>query len=181
MYDSADAAVTLFTGAEPLTAVLWPGDAKAPAATLAASWSDAAAGQVVLTIAAASIAALAPQPYPVLVTCVGGDGLTRELWRGWLDVLAGPGSAAAVPVYGSFADMLTYCGGWIRQLLTPDSTDGFLAERGRRPDVSRRDHPRPLAAVQRGDAARPALGRGLVHRAQAPDPWLMGELADGSS
>lgn len=89
-----------YTGAEVLTARLWAGDDRAPAATLTAAWDPDLAGnpasvtspRILLTVAKATVQAVTPATYflQVLIgdTPVLPDGSTFEL-------LPGPGAAAA--------------------------------------------------------------------------------------
>jgi hypothetical protein len=178
VFDATEAAVTEFTGSEPLTALIWPGDQEAPAATLSAVWTDAATGSITLTVAASAIASLAVQPWPIVITVLY-EGRTFEVWRGWLDVLAGVGAEAAIPVYGSFADMILYSGDWVKQLLTVDSTSGFAVQRGRarsRLEEIILARWRPWVPGMHRDLLD---GIGWYTLPEAPDPCLMAYLAAG--
>lgn len=99
-----DTAVTIFTGADTLTASVWPGDDIAASFTPTVAWVVAASGTATLTILGASTAALASGSYKlsVSVTVSGAKYLIHE---GTLTLTAVAGSGTQGTVYCTFDDM----------------------------------------------------------------------------
>jgi hypothetical protein len=178
--DGSGADVTTFTAADIPTASLWLGDSEAAAATPSATWIQTAAPasiRLAVTPADASNPALAVQPYPLEVW-VAHAGAQLLAWEGWLDVLpASGGTAAALPVYGSFLDMLDVAGPWIKDLLFAGGSAGFVRQRARarsRLDeiILARWRPRQL-----GTRLDLSLGLGGFWLPEAQNPTLAGYLA----
>lgn len=119
-----------FSSGDTLAAVIWEGGDSAALATPSVSWISATAGTIKLTFAASDTSSLAIQPYPVRVTVTHGSR-SLPAWQGWLDLTDSPGSSATLPVYCSFADMISYGGQWVKELITTTDRAGFLVERNR--------------------------------------------------
>lgn len=120
-----------FVGSDTLAAVAWDGGDGATLATFGATWIDASAATIKLSVRASDTTPLEAQPYPVRVT-VTKSGRSLVAWEGWIDLSPSPGSTAAKATYGSYADMVQYGGPWLRDLLVSGtSRAGFVDERAR--------------------------------------------------
>jgi hypothetical protein len=113
------------------SAILWAGGPSAILARPSAAWDTADRVAVVVTVAAADLAGLESQPYPlrVLVSEAGDD--PESVFDGWLEVLDAPATGSApTPVYGNYSELIRHGGSRLAQFLTADQLAGFLAERG---------------------------------------------------
>jgi hypothetical protein len=129
LQDDQGKTITTFTGGEPLTAVLWPGENLPVSATLAASWITPASGTVKLTISAAAIAGMTAGIYRVRVD-INVSGRIFPVFNGTIELEASPGTATAPAVYCSLQDMLDHAS-WLEDL--QDQTAhlaGFAKQRG---------------------------------------------------
>lgn len=118
-----------YVGTETLEAIVWAGDDQSALATLTPTWADATAGEVSLTIPAATTAALDPAAYTISLTVVSAS-VKYEGWRAWLRVESGPGSADAPAVWCSYDDMLRFAS-WLDQIQGESDTAGFAEQRAR--------------------------------------------------
>jgi hypothetical protein len=169
--------VTTFSGSDVPTAKIWPGDSEAAIDTPTVTWIQTAApASLNLTITPTDTAALEVQPYPI-EAWVAHSGQNLLVWRGWLDVSASSGSAAAPAVYSTFGDMLDVAGDWIKDLLFRSGTAGFLRQRARArsylEDVLLARY-RPQQLGYRPDIS---LGYGWWTLPEAPNQVLRGYLA----
>ena len=117
-------------GVSGLSATIWAGDDQPPLATEAVAVTLASAGLVLLKVAAADTLTIGSAgTYSVRVAYTTPDGHTLEGWRGNLQLVASPGSAAAPAVYCSRADMAEVAA-WIDRMqdLAQDQA-GFAAQR----------------------------------------------------
>jgi hypothetical protein len=178
--DSSGAQVATFTAGDIPTASLYKGDDEAAACAPSVAWVQTSApASLALTVtpADATAPALAAQPYPLEVWIAHG-GQQLLAWEGWLDLLpASGGTAAALPVYGGFADMLDVAGPWIKDLLFAGGSAGFVRQRARarsRLDevILRRWRPRQL-----GYRLDLTLGLGGFWLPEAQNPTLASYLA----
>lgn len=118
-----------YSPGDAVSAVVWDGADGPILASPAATWDTSDCLAIDFLVAATDLAPLEAQPYPIRLL-VGSGSTLASVWDGWIDVLMRPGSGAAVPVYGSYQDILRYCGSRVAQFLTADQRAGFLTERG---------------------------------------------------
>lgn len=136
--ETADYALTLsaeggsppgYTGAELLTAELWPGDDQPVLAELQAVWRDPP-DEITVTISAAvlSAAGVTPALYPCRVRLTAA-GRVSTIARFQLCLRPAPAAAAPPRVACSLEDMLTLAP-WLNSLQSsPGHQAGFLAQR----------------------------------------------------
>lgn len=127
--DAGGDPVTTYTSAATLAATVWPGDDRLASFSPTAAWTDAPAGTLTLTFAAAHTAALEPGEYPVLLAITAG-GLTAQQVVATLRIRSAPGTAVAPPVYGTYDEMLVYAP-WLGRLQAASDQAGFREQRAR--------------------------------------------------
>jgi hypothetical protein len=167
----------VFTGDEVMEGVIWAGEDQASAASFSAGWAgsidgnpDAIGNPVVgMTVTAGAISSLSPGIYEFRVTIPATD---TEIYRGQIDLRAGPGTATAPAVYASRKDLLDLVP-WMEQLQGSSDMAGFVEQRALArswlEDVIHAHAPRGFA----GDQLVAPLGSAWLGRGQ----WLADELA----
>jgi hypothetical protein len=115
--DDSGSAITTYTGSATLDASVWGGDDLYESFDATATWVDAAAGTIRLTLAKADTATLEPGVYQVLLS-ITASGVTSSRPVLLLNMLAGPGSTVALTKYGSYDGMLGIAGSTLPNLLT---------------------------------------------------------------
>ncbi len=115
-----------YTGDESLTCVVWPGEDRAASATLPASWNDGPTGKISIEFPLDVMGDLAIGRYQGVVQLADSSTLLAAFA---LVVVAGPGSAEAPKVYGTYQDLLDELP-WLTQLQS-DANDqtGFADAR----------------------------------------------------
>jgi hypothetical protein len=114
----------VYTGSEPLSCSLWPGDDRAQAASLAATWEDAPAGKVRVEIPSATTIGLAVGAYKGAVTLTA---TARDVAYFRLEVESSPGSAAEPKAYHTYADLTAELP-WVGKLANPNQDQSGFAE-----------------------------------------------------
>jgi hypothetical protein len=123
--DSSGNPFTGYTGSEGLTGTVRAGRDSTPIFSLSPAWLDASAGTISLAIAGSDTASVDPGRYLVQLALADGSA---DLYEGFLEVAYSAGSAAALPTYGAFADMLDRAP-WIEKLQRPTDLAGFARQR----------------------------------------------------
>lgn len=119
-----------FLSSDMLAADLWAGQDQPILLPMDAPvWLDPAAATYQLAIQNLQSAGLTPSTYQVQVTVIR-SGRTVTVGRLRLVVEPTAGTAAAIPVYGSYRQLLTYAP-WVNKILADEDESGFLTERGR--------------------------------------------------
>jgi hypothetical protein len=118
-----------FSAGDTLASVVSAGQDQPSVLTPPAIWLDAVAATYRVSFSNAQTAALLPEIYRMMTTASRG-GRSAVIGNVRLEVLSAAGSAASIPVYGTYADMLLYCS-WIGDLQDDSDEAGFLGQRGR--------------------------------------------------
>ncbi len=127
--DSTGAAITTYTGSEPLSATVWAGDDQAPLFSPTVSWVSAAAGTTNIAIASAQTLGMTPGKYRVLASLTDSTGAKRCFYEAVLDLTYAPGSATPRPTYIAFADLRPHAA-WIEDLQDElEDQTGFAEQR----------------------------------------------------
>jgi hypothetical protein len=119
------AAYTGYTGAEGLTGTVRVGRDTTPLIVLAPTWLDATLGTIALPIPGAVTRDLETGRYLVQIALADGSA---DLFEGFLQVNYSPGTAAALPTYGSYGDLLDRAP-WIATLQKNTDLAGFARQR----------------------------------------------------
>jgi hypothetical protein len=133
--DSRGQAITSYTAANPLDAVIWQGDALAALATPAIAWDDAAAGSCTLTIARADLLddsgdPLAPGVYRLQAFVGEAGGVRKTIVDATIRLVATPGAGVAPRVYGTADEMKVFFPP-IDDLQAGSDETGFAEQRAR--------------------------------------------------
>src|SRR5262249_49571076 len=123
--------ITSYNGTETLATEVWPGGNRANGFSPSTTWSDHTEGKVQIAITAAQTAGLALGRYQVYSTLTAPASDPVAILIAQLDVVATPGTTPAPTSYCSYADLLKYGRGWLRQLQTDDDEAGFAEQLGR--------------------------------------------------
>lgn len=152
-----------YTGAEPLDLDVWSGgrQAEVTLTASAATWHDAAAGQLALALGRTDTAALTAGLWFLRVWLT--DGASRLLaYEARLSVRPSAGSETSLPTYGSVADLYALAP-WLDQVI--DQTTHLRADLGEQRARARQRIDETILASRRGDPAGPAPaawpGRGV--------------------
>lgn len=116
---------TGYTGTELLAGSVRSGRDSPPLIVLAPTWIDATQGLIKLPIPGSATAALDVGRYLVQVSLANGSA---DLFEGYLSIQYSPGTAADLPVYGTYGDILD-CAPWIEKLQKNTDTAGFVRQR----------------------------------------------------
>jgi hypothetical protein len=171
-------AIDSYASAATLACACWPGDDRAASFAPTVAWSDAANGQVSLTIAGSDTAALGPGDY-ALELSITASGRTVKRRFGVLRLVATPGDADPPAAYGSLDDMLREAP-FLRDLAADADQAGFAEQRGQ----AREWLDSLLQRHYRGGRALVAMDYSLDHllwggaRTGADDATLQGYLDD---
>lgn len=114
-----------YTGTEPLAGSVRFGRDHPPLVVLVPTWLDATLGTIKLPIPGSDTATLDVGRYLVQVSLADGSA---DLFEGYLSVQYSPGTAADLPVYGTYGDILDFAP-WIEKLQKNTDTAGFIRQR----------------------------------------------------
>ena len=116
-----------YLGTEGLSASLLVGDGRAAAATMSAAWSDATAGEVLVSLDAEDVATVAPGAYTARLLIYDG-GEPYPAWEARVEIVEAPGDAAAPLAYGTYDGVLRRAGEWLPKLQGVSSQSRFAEE-----------------------------------------------------
>jgi hypothetical protein len=164
-----------YDGTETLAAVVWPGGDRAASFDATATWVDAPAAAVLVTMSAAETAALDPGRYELLVRVQAPGQDPDDAYGCAVDIIGAPGTGAAPKVYCNYAHLLRFGRSWLRQLQTDDDEAGFAEQLGRaRTWIEDLAHAHYRVASMAMVVGHQAMG---PRRSGARSPWLQAQLA----
>jgi hypothetical protein len=178
LVDTKGKDITTYTGNEPVRAVVWAGDDRAPilsAATATFDPDQALLGQTTVIINGSATASITPGYY--LIRCeIFLSGAWFEYFSGWLNLKRAPGLSVPSTVYCTLQDMMDRAGEWLPGLMSVSETTNFEAERLQaRQEIDRvvvsRNRPWGWAWLQSGFIS--------PYTSEAPDIYLGQQLALG--
>lgn len=105
--DTFNAPITTFTGSEPLTASVWPGETRAALFSPTAAWVTPGAGSISIHITAVQSAGVEPGQYELLVRLTT-SGQVVDAYTCTLEVLAASGATASPASYVSFQNLTQF-------------------------------------------------------------------------
>lgn len=118
-----------YTGAETLTAAIWPGDDQAAVITPTCTWIDPEERTLSVAWTADDTEDLAPGRYPLELAITASGQVTR-LDVAVVEFLATPGAGTARPAYCTFDNLRVEAGSWLDSLQGDSTTQaGFAEER----------------------------------------------------
>lgn len=123
-----DGAALVYTGNEPLTGKVWPGGERASVITLTPTWLTPASGLTTVAIPG-SATSITPARYRVVTTVYDAGG-AHDYYRGWLEILADPGSEVVTPSYCTISDLRDQAA-WIDDLQAESDQAGFAKQLGK--------------------------------------------------
>ena len=118
-----------FLTTDTLSTTIWAGEDQPSVLTPTTTWVDYVAGTFQVSVTNSQSASLLPAAYRLQTTATRA-GKSASIANCRFEVLSAAGSAATIPVYATFEDMLTYAP-WIQDLQDDNDEAGFLKERGR--------------------------------------------------
>jgi hypothetical protein len=118
-----------YTGAELLSAKIWPGGLRAGLITLTPTWKTPASGITNLVITGVQTATLVPAIYRVVCTLTDAGG-AHDYYRGDLEIFADPGTEIVAPAYCTVADLRDHAA-WIDDLQAESDQAGFARQLGK--------------------------------------------------
>jgi hypothetical protein len=118
-----------YTGAELLSAKIWPGGLRAGLITLTPTWKTPASGITNLVITGVQTATLVPAIYRVVCTLTDAGG-AHDYYRGDLEIFADPGTELVAPAYCTVADLRDHAA-WIDDLQAESDQAGFARQLGK--------------------------------------------------
>lgn len=120
-----------FLPTDPISAVCWAGEGRAPLFEPLVEWLDAPAGLLRLTITPAMSEQAEAGQYRLRVFCTPpSDAHRRLVFDGSVRFLPSPGTGEAEPSYASFEDLLDECPHLQRLVVEDSDQAGFAEQRG---------------------------------------------------
>jgi hypothetical protein len=170
-----------FLSTDILSATVSAGQDQPVLLTLFPTWVDPAAATYMVSLDDADTAALKPALFQIQVTATRA-GRTAVIANAQLEVQPSAGAAAAIPIYGTFQDMLLYAS-WIQAIQSENDLAGFLGHRGRArtwlDDALVDRFKIRSVGMQLGDPGSGAFFMGFPLDTQ-PTKWFRGILAENT-